>query len=46
MKKPMGLTIIHKRDIPNLIFPLKIEAMFGVGKKTAPRLKSVGINTR
>ena len=44
-KKPMGLTIIRKRDIPNIIFPLKIEAMFGVGKKTAPRLKSVGINT-
>ena len=45
MKKPMGLTIIHKRDIPSVIFPLKIEAMFGVGKKTAPRLKSVGIVT-
>ena len=45
MKKPMGLTIIHKRDIPKMIFPLKIESMFGVGKKTAPRLKSVGINT-
>ena len=44
-KKPMGLTIIHKRDIPNTIFPLKIESMFGVGKKTAPRLKSVGIKT-
>ena len=44
-QKPMGLTIIHKRDIPSIIFPLKIEAMFGVGKKTAPRLKSVGINT-
>ena len=44
-KKPMGLTIIHKRDIPNMIFPLKIESMFGVGKKTAPRLKSVGIVT-
>ena len=44
-QKPMGLTIIHKRDIPNIIFPLKIEAMFGVGKKTSPRLKSVGIIT-
>ena len=44
-QKPMGLTIIRKRDIQKMIFPLKIEAMFGVGKKTAPRLKSVGINT-
>lgn len=44
-KKPMGLTIIHKRDIPNMIFPLKIESMFGVGKKTSPRLKGVGVQT-
>ena len=44
-QKPLGLTIIRKRDIQKMIFPLKIEAMFGVGKKTAPRLKSVGINT-
>ena len=44
-QKPMGLTIIHKRDIPQIIFPLKIESMFGVGKKTAPRLKSIGVIT-
>ena len=44
-QKPMGLTIIHKRDIPSMLFPLKIESMFGVGKKTSPRLKSVGVNT-
>ena len=44
-QKPLGLTIIHKRDITQMLFPLKIESMFGVGKKTAPRLKSVGINT-
>ena len=44
-KKPMGLTIIRKRDISKIIFPLKVESMFGVGKKTAPRLKSIGVNT-
>lgn len=44
-QKPMGLTIIHKRDIENILFPLKVDSMFGVGKKTAPRLKSVGIKT-
>ena len=44
-QKPMGLTIIRKRDIPDIIFPLKIESMFGVGKKTAPRLKAIGIVT-
>ena len=44
-QKPMGLTIIRRRDIPSIIFPLKIEAMFGIGRKTAPRLKGIGINT-
>lgn len=44
-QKPMGLTIIHKREIDKYLFPLKIESMFGVGKKTAPRLKSIGIKT-
>ena len=44
-QKPMGLTIIHKRDIAKIIYPLKVESMFGVGKKTAPRLKSIGIVT-
>ena len=44
-QKPMGLTIIHKRDIESILFPLKVDSMFGVGKRTAPRLKSVGIKT-
>ena len=44
-QKPMGLTFIHPSDISTILFPLKIESMFGVGKKTAPRLKAIGINT-
>ena len=44
-QKPLGLTIIHKRDIETIIFPLDVGSMFGIGKKTAPRLKSIGINT-
>ena len=44
-KKPMGLTIIHKSDIPNILYPLSLDKMFGVGKKTAPRLKAIGIKT-
>ena len=43
--KPMGLTIIRKSEIKKYLFPLKIEAMYGIGKKTAPRLRSLGINT-
>lgn len=45
LRKPMGLTIIRKRDIPTLLYPLPIEDTFGVGKKTAPRLMAIGINT-
>lgn len=44
-KKPMGLTIIHKSDIPQILYPLPLEKMFGIGKKTCPRLKKKGINT-
>ena len=45
LKKPMGLTILHNRDIPKVIFPLPIESFWGIGKKTAPELRSLGINT-
>lgn len=44
-QKPMGLTIIRRRDIPKILYPLPIEDMFGVGKKSAPRLRNIGINT-
>ena len=44
-KKPMGITIIHRKDIPNILYPLPIESFFGIGKKTAPRLREIGINT-
>lgn len=44
-KKPMGLTIIHRKDIESMIWPLKIESFFGIGKKTGPKLKELGINT-
>ena len=44
-KKPMGLTIIRKSDIPKILYPLSIDKMFGIGKKTAPRLKEIGILT-
>lgn len=44
-KKPMGITIIRRKDISKILYPLDISDMFGVGKKTAPRLKSIGIKT-
>lgn len=45
MKKPMGITIIRKRDIKAKLYPLPVENFYGVGKRTAPYLKSIGINT-
>ena len=44
-KKPMGITIIRRKDIKTILYPLDISDMFGVGKKSAPRLKDIGIKT-
>ena len=41
MKKPMGITILRKRDIKKLLWPLPIGDMFGVGKKSAERFKKI-----
>lgn len=45
MKKPMGLVILRKKDLETKLWPLPIEKMFGIGKKTAPKLRALGINT-
>ena len=44
-QKPMGLTIIRKKDIKNILYPLSLDKLFGVGKKTLPRLQALGIQT-
>jgi DNA polymerase IV len=45
MKKPMGITILRKRDIPDVLWPLNTNEMHGVGKKTAEKLTTLGIHT-
>lgn len=45
MKKPLGITVVRKRDIEKKLFPLDISDMFGIGKKTSPKLKEMGIDT-
>ncbi|ESU30450.1 hypothetical protein G3A_21855 [Bacillus sp. 17376] len=45
MKKPMGITVLRKRDIPKILWPLEVGEMHGVGTKTADKLKSIGIDT-
>lgn len=45
MKKPLGITVLRKRDLEVKLWPLPIESMFGIGKKTHPNLKLIGIHT-
>lgn len=37
-KKPLGITILRKRDIKRLLYPLDVGTIHGIGKKTAQRL--------
>lgn len=45
MKKPLGITILRKRDIPKVLWPLEVGEMHGVGKKTAEKLNTIHIHT-
>src|SRR5690625_2489020 len=45
MKKPMGITVLRKREIQKILWPLPIEEMYGVGDKTAIKLKRIGVET-
>ena len=45
IKKPLGVTVIRKRDIHNILFPLSVSEIFGIGKKTYPKLINNGIKT-
>jgi DNA polymerase IV len=45
MKKPLGITILRKRDIPSVLWSLNTNEMHGVGNKTAEKLKTIGIHT-
>ncbi|WP_431027119.1 DNA polymerase IV [Lysinibacillus sp. LZ02] len=45
MKKPLGITIIRKRDVQEVLWPLEVIHMHGVGKKTADKLKDMNIHT-
>ncbi len=43
MKKPLGITVLRKRDIPTVLWPMPVGEMHGVGKKTAEKLAPFNI---
>lgn len=45
MKKPLGITVLRIREIEQLIWPLEVGEMYGVGNKTTEKLNSVDIKT-
>ena len=45
MKKPLGITVLRKREVEQLLYPLSVKEIFGIGKKTYPRLIDNGINS-
>ncbi|MCJ7839382.1 DNA polymerase IV [Lederbergia sp. NSJ-179] len=45
MKKPLGITILRKRDVPHILWPLPVVEMHGIGEKTAMKLEAIHIHT-
>jgi DNA polymerase-4 len=45
MKKPMGITTLFQHEIEKKLWPLKVGALYGIGKKTVPKLNELGIHT-
>lgn len=45
MKKPLGITVLRKRDIKKILWPLGVIEMHGIGKKSAEKLNQIGVFT-
>ena len=45
IKKPLGITVLRKRDVKEILYPLSVKEIFGIGKKTYPTLINNGIKT-
>ncbi|MBQ0065307.1 MAG: DNA polymerase IV [Firmicutes bacterium] len=45
MRKPAGITVLRKSEIKRKLWPLPIEEIHGLGKKSAPLLRNMGIQT-
>ncbi|WP_017728260.1 DNA polymerase IV [Halalkalibacterium ligniniphilum] len=45
MKKPLGITVLRKRDIPNILWPMEIGEMHGIGKRSVQKFHKYSIKT-
>lgn len=45
MEKPLGVTVLRKRDVENVLWPRPVLEAHGIGDKTASKLKEKGIFT-
>lgn len=45
MRKPMGITVLRISEVEQKLWPLDIKEMRGIGNKTLPHVKALGINT-
>jgi DNA polymerase-4 len=45
MKKPMGITVLRKREVAEKLWPLPVIEMHGVGESTAKKLSEIDIKT-
>lgn len=45
LAKPDGLLKLAYDDVPEKLWPLPVEELYGIGKKTAARLRELGLST-
>lgn len=45
MKKPLGISVLRIREIQTKLWPMAIQEMGGIGKKTEQRLRTLGLST-
>lgn len=45
MKKPLGITELFIKDVPEKLWKLPVSDMYGIGSRSAARLRGIGIMT-
>ncbi len=45
LKKPLGISVLRKREVAKILYPLPVKDIFGIGKKTYPKFEEIGIDT-